>query len=149
MSIYKLNGTTVEVDDSLECCDYFLIQGRPQLNKISWDKLLLKLESGEMEWDAETQKVVRDLSRWVNEAPRKRQYRDEIIKGSLMGVGALASTENFFPMPGGDKIIDALENTGKIAAMICEAYGVEPMRPLNHPDPTKGISNLEDWETPK
>lgn len=144
MKTYIINGVSVEFDETLRYADYYLYNGTGCLVELLWDRMLEALSRGVLKWDEETSQYTRECSRWVNEAPRKRHYRQMILDGFNV-----LCTENFFDKEtNGDEIIDWLENCGKIAAKVCRAYGVEPMRPLNHPDPTQPIKQpFEAWET--
>jgi hypothetical protein len=130
MQTYRINGTSIDFDDTLEYSDFFLEAGKPKAVRIDWTFILSGLQDGSIPWDKTAIDEVRLLSRWINEAPRKRFYRDMIRQGVTV-----ASAEYFFEADGGDKFIDALENSGKIAIKVLAAYGVEGVKPINHTDP--------------
>lgn len=131
MKTYQLLNRSFEYDDSLEYFDFYLIDNRsPNLVEVNWDVLLSRLADGTILWDDATVKFVRLLSRWVHEAPRKRFYRNMILEGMKV-----ICTEYFFEQEGGDKVIDNLENTGKVAVALCNHYGVTPMDPIENDDP--------------
>lgn len=135
---YLLNNKVIDVEDGFDYLDFYLENGQPQLVKIKWDQLLALLESDPSQW-SDVEELVRHLSRWVNEAPRKRMYRQMILDGF-----SVLTTEIFFDKhPEGFEIIEALERTGELAARICEAFGTTPMKPLAYDDPTKPIPVAE------
>lgn len=135
MRTFQLNGKPFEFNEELEYYDFFLTDRQPNLVVVNWPVLLEKLQSGEILWDEATQKFVFDMSRWVNEAPRKRFYRNMRREGMTV-----ISTEYFFEADGGEKIIDALENCGVVASALCRHYDVEPMKPIKHDDPFNPVA---------
>lgn len=149
MHTYNINGRQIEFDDTKLYLDFFLMEGDPQLLRVDWKMILEKIEAGELEWDDDLKNFIRPMSRWVHEAPRKRFYRDMQLKGANV-----MSTEYFFANnEQGGEWIDALENSGNMAARLCEAFSVEPMRPIKQDDPSRGIGgkhgvpgDLEDYE---
>ena len=131
MKIYQIADKPFEFDDSLEYCDFYLVEDRkPNLVGVNWDAFLFGLVEGSFQWDDASIQFVKELSRWVHEAPRKRFYRNMILEGMQV-----ICTEYFFEQEGGDKVIDGLENTGKVAVALCAHYGVEPMGPVKNDDP--------------
>lgn len=130
MKTYQLLDRSFEYDDSLEYFDFYLTDRKPNLATVNWDVLLSRLADGTILWDDATVQFVRELSRWVHEAPRKRFYRNMILEGMQV-----VCTEYFFEQEGGDKVIDNLENTGKVAVALCVHYGVVPMEPIKNDDP--------------
>lgn len=130
MKTYQLLDRSFEYDDSLEYFDFYLTDRKPNLVAVNWDVLLSRLADGTILWDDATVQFVRELSRWVHEAPRKRFYRNMILEGMQV-----VCTEYFFEQEGGDKVIDNLENTGKVAVALCVHYGVVPMEPIKNDDP--------------
>lgn len=130
MKTYQLLDRSFEYDDSLEYFDFYLTDRKPNLVAVNWDVLLSRLADGTILWDDATVQFVRELSRWAHEAPRKRFYRNMILEGMQV-----VCTEYFFEQEGGDKVIDNLENTGKVAVALCVHYGVVPMEPIKNDDP--------------
>jgi hypothetical protein len=135
MKTYQLLDRSFEYDDSLEYFDFYLTDRKPNLATVNWDVLLSRLADGTILWDDATVQFVRELSRWVHEAPRKRFYRNMILEGMQV-----ICTEYFFEQEGGDKVIDNLENTGKLAVALCAHYGVAPMEPIKNDDPFNPVS---------
>ena len=135
MKTYQLLDRPFEYDDSLEYFDFYLTDRKPNLVAVNWDVLLSRLADGTILWDDATVQFVRELSRWVHEAPRKRFYRNMILEGMQV-----ICTEYFFEQEGGDKVIDNLENTGKLAVALCDHYGVVPMEPIKNDDPFNPVS---------
>jgi hypothetical protein len=130
MKTFQINGKPFEYNEELEYLDFYLEDRKPNLMQVNWPVLLERLENGTLLWDEGMQKFVHDMSRWVNEAPRKRFYRKMKREGMVV-----ICTEYFFEQDGGDKIIDGLENCGVVAAALCRHYGVEPMAPIKNDDP--------------
>ena len=130
MRTFTINGRTIELDESLPHSDFWIQEGQPRAADINWESLLECLESGELKWNCETIDHFRLLSRWVNEAPRKRRFRE--LKRSGIPV---ISPEYFFEADGGDEFIDALERTGQMAAKVLEAHGVKPVGPIKNEGP--------------
>lgn len=135
MTTYQLADKPFDFNEELEYFDFFLTNREPNLVQVNWGILLEKLQDGSIPWDDATRQFVYDLSRWVNEAPRKRFYRNMRREGM-----AVISTEYFFEADGGEKVIDALENSGVVAAALCRHYDVEPMQPIKHDDPFNPVS---------
>lgn len=123
MKIYQLSGKPFEFDESLEYFDFYLENQKPQLMSLNWDAFLSKCE--EVPPSVDVLKLIQDLSRWINEAPRKRFYREMKLSGTVV-----LSSEYFFEEDGGNKIIDGLENTGKVAFALCNHYGIAAMSPI-------------------
>jgi len=130
MKTYQIADKPFEFDDSKKYFDFYLTDRKPNLVEVNWDALLSRLQDGSIQWDEATTQFVKDLTRWVNEAPRKRFYRKMRLDGMTV-----VSTEYFFEEEGGEEIIDNFENTGKVAVALCQHYGVEPMAPIKHDDP--------------
>lgn len=123
-----LNGREIEFDEKLDYLDFFLNGPQQNLVGVNFPLAVEMLQRGER-----VEEVINELfllSRWVNEAPRKRHFRIMIKEGFNV-----LSTEQFFLGDDGPAILDALERTGKLAAQICEAYDREPMRPVYSPGP--------------
>lgn len=91
MKTYQLLDRSFEYDDSLEYFDFYLTDRKPNLVAVNWDVLLSRLADGTILWDDATVQFVRELSRWVHEAPRKRFYRNMILEGMQV-----VCTEYFF-----------------------------------------------------
>jgi hypothetical protein len=145
MGTFNINGQSVQLDESLEYYDFYLVHRNPKLVRVNWQMILSNLQSGEWKWEPELVHMIRQLSRWVNEAPRKCFLRELRQQGA-----EVMTTEYLFDQDDGHKIIDALENSGKVAAILCRVHGVEPMRPSQHPDPSQPILGpMERWEKPK
>ena len=145
MKTFVINNRQVEFDETIEYADFWVTGPTftPNLSAVDFDGILVALESGKWKWE-EIGSIIRDLTRWVHEAPRKRHYRELLVSGITV-----CSTEHFFhDWEEGPKFIDALENTGKIAARLCEVFGVEPMRPILQDDPSVSVKseNLSAYE---
>lgn len=119
MRKFNIDGKTIEIDETK---DYFNCDSRPGgYYKINFVDLLSQLESGELEMKG-LDIWLYLYTRWVNEAPRKRFYRKLILETNT----TVLSGEKFFLGEGGDKIIDGLENTGKLAVYLRkELYGLD------------------------
>lgn len=142
MKTFNINSRQVEFDETLEYADFWVEGPKPCLAAVNWNAILVGLQSGEYTW-TQLGEHIKQLSRWVHEAPRKRHYRQMKLDGF-----SVLSGEFFFEnWDKGAEFINALENTGKLAARVCEAYSVEPMRPLNwgFADPIPG-DKLEQFE---
>lgn len=136
-----LNKQTFEFDNTLNYLEFSVDNGQPKLVGIAWERIFDILQQsdqllGTLKAEAFLEKMkstlefleeIKYLSRWVNDAPRKRFYRDM----KRTGVQVL-SLEYFFEQDGGDEIVDGLERTGVLAAKVCVIYGVEPMKPIEH-----------------
>lgn len=137
MKFYLINNETVEFDETLTYCDFLLENGVGNVTNINWVKILEYLEQNRWE---EIKQIIWELSRWANEAPRKRMYH-EMIKNGMHVV----SNEQFFLE--NKEIIDYLENTGKLAKQICEIYKLDPMKPIRYegqaPIP---LDKLQDYQ---
>jgi len=131
MKTYTINGTDIVLEDVMYYEFFIGDNDEPQFLTMKWDKILSQLESGKMNWESNKPNIMM-LSRWVNEAPRKRRYRDLMREGH-----PVASTEYFFEADGGDEFIDGLERTGKLAAEVLRAYGEEPVGPIVQDDPSR------------
>jgi hypothetical protein len=113
-----INEKMIEVDETKKYCEYTTVG----LYEINFINLLKSLESENIKID-EFPAFLYILTRWINEAPRKRFYRDLQLKNKNV---QMLSGENFFLEEGGDKIIDNLENTGKLAVYLRkELFGLE------------------------
>jgi len=121
MKKYQLNGEPFELDESLDCLDFYYTGPIGHCSRINWKKLLVDLQKGTIEWANIVEEVI-VLSRWVHEAPRKRKLRQM----AMQGINVVTS-EELFECPAGEDIINQLENTGKIASQLCQHYGVPPM----------------------
>jgi hypothetical protein len=109
MKSYTIDGTRVEIDETKTYYDCTTTS----LGKIDFPRLLGVLEAGTVSIDGLSDWLYL-LTRWVNEAPRKRFYRGLAKKGAIM-----MGSENFFvDDENGDEIIDGLENTGKVAVYL-------------------------------
>jgi hypothetical protein len=138
MRAFKLNGKLVTVDDTLKYADFYLEDGQPTMGEVDWLSMLSDLESGKICWDEDVADTIRMISRWIHQAPRKRFYRNLKREGVMV-----LSTEYFFEEEGGDKFIDAFENSGHVAAAVLRAYGLEPVGPIKHDDPLTATSEEE------
>lgn len=96
---FTLNGKKVQFDDSLRYADFW-VDGpqNPRAVEIDMKGLLSGLQDGSIPWDEvlpspllSMKDQFRLLSRWVNEAPRKRNYRNLYLTGVVN-----LSTEYFF-----------------------------------------------------
>jgi hypothetical protein len=137
MKTYTINGMSIELDETVEYVEFFVSDDGDNLYQVDFQSMLSGLESGK-EWGESLRDQVRLMSRWIHEAPRKRNYRDLIRRGVTV-----ASAECFFEHDKGIEIIDALERTGHLAAKILFAYGVKPVEPITHNDPITPTSTEE------
>jgi hypothetical protein len=113
---FTIQGKTIDVDETKEYFDYFT-QG---LVKTDFIGLLKDIEDGKITIEG-LDKFLYLRTRWVKEAPRRRFYRDMARAGAMM-----MSSDNFFTEDGGDKIIDSLELTGKLAVYLRkELFGLD------------------------
>jgi len=135
MKTFQIDGKPFEYNEELEYLDFYLTDRQPNLVQVNWPVLLERLQDGSLAWDEATQTFVYEMSRWVNEAPRKRFYRNMILEGMQV-----ICTEYFFEQDGGDKIIDGLENCGVVSAALCRHYGIEPMAPIKNDDSFNPVS---------
>lgn len=110
MQEYKIAGKSVQFDESKTYMDFFIQDGRQRLVETNFGKMLELLQSGKMSVDNKFKDYLVLISRWTKEAPRKRLYRKMRSEGFNV-----VSSEQFFDGEGGDKVIDGLENTGKLA----------------------------------
>jgi hypothetical protein len=138
MRTFNINGTDIELDEDVEYCDFFVEDGQPKFLQMRMHDILGDLESGKMEWEYALPNI-KLMSRWVNEAPRKRHYR----KLKLEGYSVVSSEYFFENYPQGDEFIDALERTGKVAEQILAAYGEEPVPPIQQDDPDR-LATIEE-----
>lgn len=136
-----LNNQTFEFDNVAKYLEFSVDNGEPKLVAIAWERIFDILQQSDqlrgtlkpeafleqMKVTLEFLEQIKFLSRWVNDAPRKRFYRDMKRSGAQ-----ILSFEYFFEQDGGDEIIDGLERTGNLAAKVCLIYGVEPMKPIEH-----------------
>lgn len=129
MKTFFLNGRPFQFDESQEYYDFYLIKGKRQLVAVDFNGLLTLLETRQLEWNAIYDEI-RLLSRWEIEAPRKRGWRERIRSGMLV-----LSAECFFEEDAGDKIIDKLENTGKVAVALCKHYNSSVLPPITNTGP--------------
>jgi hypothetical protein len=134
-----LNGHTIDFDPKLPYADFYLMDGKPQYAIVHWERILAQLQARTPTEDDIN--YLRMYSRWVNEAPRKRHYRDLIRSGIKV-----ASTECFFEEDdctiglSGALFIDGLENTGKLAVQVLEAFGLKGVPPIKQDDPLRPTS---------
>lgn len=124
MKKYVIKGKSIQVDETQRYCDYAIPEG---LSTIDFPLLLEHLENGSLSIDTpgKFEDFLYPLTRWVNEAPRKRFYRKLVIEGK--GLVMIGSGENYFVEdPDGDKIINDLEATGKLAVYLRkELFGLD------------------------
>jgi hypothetical protein len=119
MTKYKIQDKEVEIDNSKIYMDYHKDKG---LSIINFDGLLSSISSGEITID-KFDEFLYPMTRWITESPRKRFYRNIQLEHNNFHV---LSGENFFLEDGGDKIIDNLENTGKMSVYLRkELFGLE------------------------
>lgn len=135
MKTFKINNTVIEFDETLQYMEFFLQNTVPTLFNFNWKAVLKDLETDEIGWNTETIQGFKFLSRWIHEAPRKRNYRKLALAGTK-----ILSPEEFFLEEDGAEIIDALERTGKLAAEVLKAYGLEPVGPITNADPFKPVT---------
>jgi hypothetical protein len=142
---FTLNGKKLQFDDSLRYADFWVDGPRnPRAVEIDMKGLLSGLQDGSISWDGDGDTLsmkdqFRLLSRWVNEAPRKRNYRNLYLTGIVN-----LSTEYFFEdWEDGGNFIDYLENTGHVAVAVLACYGVQPVGPIQNDDPTTPVKTSE------
>lgn len=122
---FTLNNQKIEFDETVDYADFYLDGGEPKLTKIDFKLMLEKMQDGEIPFESDYFVLV---SRWVNEAPRKRSLK----KMREEGMHVFTSEILFDGWEEGDNFIDSLERSGILAAKICEAYGVDPASPIRN-----------------
>lgn len=134
-----------EFDESLLYLDFYIdIREQPRMIAISMKEMLEHASEGDGHKEQSLHDYLIYLSRWVRDAPRKRNYR--LMKKS--GV-AISSKEYFFEKDeDGDKWIDALENTGKIAVKMLEHLGIDKRYPQDDTMPI-ALHIRAAWSEPK
>jgi hypothetical protein len=122
MKGYIINEKAIQIDERQRYCEY-TTKG---LDIIDFPRLLEALENGSISIDkpAKFEDFLKPLTRWINEAPRKRFFRKMMNEYNGM---IIMGSENFFTDdPDGDKIIDDLEATGKLAVYLRkELFGID------------------------
>jgi len=124
MKSYTIKGKTVQLDENQRYLDYTSDGG---LSVVYFPRLLEALENGSLSIDTpgKFEDWLKPRTRWVNEAPRKRFYRKLMVESK--GLVVIGGGENYFADdPDGDKIIDDLEATGKLAVYLRkELFGID------------------------
>lgn len=132
MKTFKLKDCVFEFNESVEYSDFYLENCKPIFKKILFDKLLEFLQENPENFKT-IESEIRLMTRWIQEAPRKRFFRKQIKDG--MNV---MSSEYFFENMDDKKAEDlfrSLENTGHLAAKICEIYNCNPVGDIKNTDP--------------
>lgn len=109
MKTYKINKKNIIIDDKKTYMDFVVVNDEPKLIVIDFLGILEKIESGDLITNDSFKEFLTLLTRWVNDAPRKRFYRNMIREGCNV-----LSTDQFFIDDNGEEIINNLENTGKL-----------------------------------
>ena len=109
----------IEFDETLKYADFYLDDGKPGFDIYDMPTLLTKL--GAPPLDQDWPEFFQYLARWVRDAPRKRFYREMKLKGYTV-----LSGEFFFEdQEDGEERIDWLENSGKLAVRVLEAFDLK------------------------
>ena len=117
MKTYTINNKQIKFDDTKTYHDFWIENdNRGVLSTINFDMLLKAIETNKIQADDKFKGLLKHLSRWTTEAPRKRGYRKLRKEGFT-----ILTAEHFFDEDGGDKIIDNLENTGHLADYLLKA----------------------------
>lgn len=123
MRTYVIKGKTIQIDEKQRYCNC----DSEAVYTINFPRLLEGLENGSLSIDTpgKFEDFLKPLTRWINDAPRKRFYRKLMIESK--GLVAIGGGENYFVNdPDGDKIIDDLEATGKLAVYLRkELFGLD------------------------
>lgn len=120
MKEYNINNKKIELDTEKTYLDFYWEGNQPQLVNINLEKMLEAFQSQQIPLDEETKDYMAYLSRWKEDAPRKRGKRMLRKQGFTV-----LTTDYLFEEDGGEEIIDNLENTGVFAAYFLEqVYGV-------------------------
>lgn len=117
MKTYNINGKQIELDESKEHLDFYLVEGEGKLPTILFDKLLEAVEAKKVAIDNQLKEYLTHLTRWTTEAPRKRHFRKMRKDGMIV-----VSGEQFFDADGGEEIIDNLERTGVLSTMLLKEF---------------------------
>jgi hypothetical protein len=123
MKEYAIAGKKIQLDETKTYLDFYIQNGEPKLVSIDFTQLLENVQKGTIPAGKELNSYLMCLKRWLREAPRKRIYRGLREQGMTV-----VSGEYFFDGDGGDKIIDNLENTGKLAEyLLRQIFGGYPI----------------------
>lgn len=114
---YTIGGKAFEFDETKKYLDFYLTSGVRNLVDVPFAAVLEALESSASMIGRFTDELMM-LDRWVHEANRKRFYRKMVLEGFTV-----VSGEYWFEdRDDGLAIIDALENSGRLARRILEAF---------------------------
>jgi hypothetical protein len=142
MKTVILNRLPFDYDETLPYADFTVKDGKPDFNIICGVFAVEALADLERRrgppWNHGFCEFFKLASRWVHEAPRKRGLRGLILHGMK-----IMSTECFFVEDGGEKIIDALENWGKLAVRVLQRFGETGVGPIQQDDPARPATPAE------
>ncbi len=123
MKEYRINGKVVQFDSTKSYMDFSFMGGpagrRPVTTSIDLEKLLAAIQDGQVPVDSSLREWMTYLTHWKLNAPIKRAKREWRRAGMTV-----LTTDCLFEEDGGEKIIDALENTGVFASyFLNQVYG--------------------------
>jgi hypothetical protein len=122
---FTINGKPFEFDETKRYLDFYLVRGERNLVDMNaaWPTTLEALACSPGSIHLFIAELVM-LDRWIREAPRKRAYRKVVLAGFTV-----VSGEYWFEdRDDGEAIIDALENSGKLARRILEELAPDVAR---------------------
>lgn len=128
---------SIEFDETLTYADFHVVEGlKPVFQTYDMTALFSSVESEATPFEPD---FFRYMARWVIEAPRKRFFRKMKLEGAQV-----MSNEFFFEdCDNGEEMLDWLENAGKLAARVLEAFNVDPPKPITNTNPFEGVG-MED-----